>query len=146
MSSTINGQQGDGAGALQAFRKGHAIAEALAARDPANAEWQRNLMVSYAKLAGATEPTDAAAALDWWRKAFEQFDGMKRRGIMLPTDERALAFLRSKVGSEPAEPGTAQHLSPRPDASAAKPPTVGRNDPCPCGSGLKYKQCHGKLA
>ncbi|MDP2804595.1 MAG: preprotein translocase subunit SecA, partial [Gallionellaceae bacterium] len=22
---------------------------------------------------------------------------------------------------------------------------VGRNDPCPCGSGLKYKQCHGKL-
>ena len=23
---------------------------------------------------------------------------------------------------------------------------VGRNDPCPCGSGKKYKQCHGKLA
>ena len=23
--------------------------------------------------------------------------------------------------------------------------TVGRNDPCPCGSGLKYKNCHGKL-
>ena len=23
---------------------------------------------------------------------------------------------------------------------------VGRNDPCPCGSGQKYKQCHGKLA
>ncbi len=22
---------------------------------------------------------------------------------------------------------------------------VGRNDPCPCGSGIKYKQCHGKL-
>ncbi len=25
-------------------------------------------------------------------------------------------------------------------------PKVGRNDPCPCGSGKKYKQCHGKLA
>ena len=25
-------------------------------------------------------------------------------------------------------------------------PKVGRNDPCPCGSGRKYKQCHGKLA
>lgn len=25
-------------------------------------------------------------------------------------------------------------------------PRVGRNDPCPCGSGLKYKNCHGKLA
>ena len=23
-------------------------------------------------------------------------------------------------------------------------PRVGRNDPCPCGSGLKYKKCHGK--
>jgi preprotein translocase subunit SecA len=23
---------------------------------------------------------------------------------------------------------------------------VGRNDPCPCGSGKKYKQCHGKLS
>ena len=25
-------------------------------------------------------------------------------------------------------------------------PRVGRNEPCPCGSGKKYKQCHGKLA
>jgi preprotein translocase subunit SecA len=24
-------------------------------------------------------------------------------------------------------------------------PKVGRNAPCPCGSGKKYKQCHGKL-
>jgi preprotein translocase subunit SecA len=24
-------------------------------------------------------------------------------------------------------------------------PKVGRNDPCPCGSGKKFKQCHGKL-
>ena len=26
----------------------------------------------------------------------------------------------------------------------AKSTKVGRNDPCPCGSGKKYKQCHGK--
>jgi SEC-C motif-containing protein len=25
-------------------------------------------------------------------------------------------------------------------------PKVGRNDPCPCGKGLKYKQCCGKNA
>jgi preprotein translocase subunit SecA len=31
-------------------------------------------------------------------------------------------------------------------ATAANMPRVGRNDPCPCGSGKKYKQCHGKLA
>jgi preprotein translocase subunit SecA len=24
-------------------------------------------------------------------------------------------------------------------------PKVGRNDPCPCGSGKKFKQCHGRL-
>ncbi len=31
-------------------------------------------------------------------------------------------------------------------ASASDVPRVGRNDPCPCGSGKKYKQCHGKLS
>jgi preprotein translocase subunit SecA len=25
-------------------------------------------------------------------------------------------------------------------------PKIGRNDPCPCGSGKKYKQCHGRLS
>src|SRR4029453_6783476 len=40
-----------------------------------------------------------------------------------------------------------------PDEPEAKPQPfkrygdkIGRNDPCPCGSGKKYKQCHGKLA
>jgi preprotein translocase subunit SecA len=42
--------------------------------------------------------------------------------------------------------------SPRPEASgadAADPSTwgkVGRNEPCPCGSGRKFKHCHGKLS
>ena len=30
-------------------------------------------------------------------------------------------------------------------AAGAEIPRVGRNDPCPCGSGKKYKQCHGAL-
>jgi preprotein translocase subunit SecA len=30
--------------------------------------------------------------------------------------------------------------------AVAEVPKVGRNDPCPCGSGKKYKLCHGKLA
>jgi preprotein translocase subunit SecA len=29
---------------------------------------------------------------------------------------------------------------------AAQMPSVGRNEPCPCGSGKKFKFCHGKLA
>ncbi len=38
------------------------------------------------------------------------------------------------------------------EAAVARPtpadayPKVGRNDPCPCGSGKKYKQCHGRLS
>jgi preprotein translocase subunit SecA len=31
-------------------------------------------------------------------------------------------------------------------AAGTTVPRVGRNDPCPCGSGLRYKECHGKLA
>ncbi len=30
------------------------------------------------------------------------------------------------------------------DTVKRETPKVGRNDPCPCGSGKKYKQCHGK--
>jgi preprotein translocase subunit SecA len=39
-----------------------------------------------------------------------------------------------------------QHQST--DSLDQKPqmPRVGRNEPCPCGSGKKYKQCHGKLS
>lgn len=32
----------------------------------------------------------------------------------------------------------------RPDVGSRKNKKIGRNDPCPCGSGKKYKYCHGK--
>ncbi|TKB47684.1 preprotein translocase subunit SecA [Thalassotalea mangrovi] len=38
-----------------------------------------------------------------------------------------------------------QHESAGPLVSELPEKRVGRNDPCPCGSGKKYKQCHGKL-
>ena len=34
----------------------------------------------------------------------------------------------------------------KPNAALRQGPKVGRNDACPCGSGKKYKQCHGKLS
>jgi preprotein translocase subunit SecA len=37
---------------------------------------------------------------------------------------------------------------PKPKRDAQNPSTwgkVGRNEPCPCGSGKKYKQCHGMV-
>jgi len=39
--------------------------------------------------------------------------------------------------------GAAQAEAPKPVRAGAK---VGRNDPCPCGSGKKYKKCHGASA
>ena len=44
--------------------------------------------------------------------------------------------LQFQAGSQPAE-------APKPVRAGAK---VGRNDPCPCGSGKKYKKCHGAEA
>ncbi len=42
---------------------------------------------------------------------------------------------------QPEEPEAEQ----APQPFTRQQPKVGRNDPCPCGSGKKYKQCHGKL-
>jgi preprotein translocase subunit SecA len=42
----------------------------------------------------------------------------------------------SEMPAPPAQPATFVREEPK----------VGRNDPCPCGSGKKYKQCHGKLS
>ncbi|MGV3727389.1 preprotein translocase subunit SecA [Hydrogenophaga sp.] len=50
----------------------------------------------------------------------------------------------------PTETGETETISNAAIAAAASRPVgevprVGRNDPCPCGSGKKYKHCHGKL-
>jgi preprotein translocase subunit SecA len=49
--------------------------------------------------------------------------------------------------------GVSAELAEEPDEAKSRPQPmrrfgdkIGRNDPCPCGSGKKYKQCHGKLA
>jgi preprotein translocase subunit SecA len=45
--------------------------------------------------------------------------------------------------SEETDPATAAASA---ITAAGAVPRAGRNDPCPCGSGKKYKQCHGRLA
>jgi preprotein translocase subunit SecA len=46
--------------------------------------------------------------------------------------------------SAPSETGEVE-TSVDPATVQVAVPRVGRNEPCPCGSGKKYKQCHGKL-
>lgn len=45
-----------------------------------------------------------------------------------------------------AETRKALYLEQKKSGTIVKGPKVGRNDPCPCGSGKKYKQCCGKKA
>jgi preprotein translocase subunit SecA len=45
------------------------------------------------------------------------------------------AAMRRQQGGAPAQPQNPAKTMPK----------VGRNDPCPCGSGKKYKKCHGRL-
>ena len=59
-------------------------------------------------------------------------------------EERAERF-SNVTYTHPNEDGSvSQQLAASDDA--AEVPKVGRNDPCPCGSGKKFKLCHGKLA
>jgi len=46
----------------------------------------------------------------------------------------------------PTETGEAETTADSGILGSPDMPRVGRNDPCPCGSGKKYKQCHGKLS
>jgi preprotein translocase subunit SecA len=59
---------------------------------------------------------------------------------MVATKPDADGLVSSTTGPRPPTPGGP------PPASAAVPNPyagVGRNDPCPCGSGKKFKKCHG---
>jgi len=47
--------------------------------------------------------------------------------------------------THPNEDGSVSQVAD-PDTVVQDLPKVGRNDPCPCGSGKKYKACHGRLA
>ena len=48
--------------------------------------------------------------------------------------------------SAPDETGAAQVFADSTQEDTHAVPVVGRNEACPCGSGKKYKHCHGKLA
>jgi preprotein translocase subunit SecA len=55
----------------------------------------------------------------------------------------AMAMADALAGPAPAMAGAADSVDARNPGSWGQ---VGRNAPCPCGSGKKFKQCHGRLA
>jgi preprotein translocase subunit SecA len=104
---------------------------------------------------------------EYKREAFELFASMLDAIKLEVTQILMTVQVRSEADVEVAEaapaPGNVQyHHADYEEALGQSPedqPTdeehkpfvrtgqkVGRNDPCPCGSGKKYKQCHGKLS
>ncbi len=79
--------------------------------------------------------------VEYKRRAFEMFqdllnniraEAVRRLFLILPTGQ---ALARERRGASGAQMRV---------QSGAAPRSVGRNDPCPCGSGKKYKHCHGR--
>jgi preprotein translocase subunit SecA len=88
--------------------------------------------------------------------AFENFRAAQQQSLLSHNQQPAGQFGGSPAPSAPGPDGrrASDVVSEAADAAEAqvkakaKPvrtgPKVGRNDPCPCGSGKKYKQCCGK--
>jgi preprotein translocase subunit SecA len=97
------------------------------------------------------------------REAFEMFetflDQLKAEVVRIlmqvqiqAPEEAAAEIDQARASSQPSvsfhpEPDDPTHPDQDPGVSVSgKLQRVGRNDPCPCGSGKKFKQCCGKLA
>ena len=97
-------------------------------------------------------------------EAFQLFETMleslrvdvtKRLGQIRPMTEEEQAALMAQQAAAQAAPAVGADPTPAQAAAGAKPgfdpadPTTwgdpARNDPCPCGSGEKFKHCHGRL-
>lgn len=71
----------------------------------------------------------------------ENPDNVKREQVATPT-QASLENFNPQQGPVPGEQNTNAPEAPKQQPIRVE--KVGRNDPCPCGSGLKYKKCHGK--
>ncbi len=83
----------------------------------------------------------------------QQGDGQLKEGREQRTDMSKMKVRKDELvtsggGAEMMQQGNDYHdpSTPVKQEPIKVGPKVGRNDPCPCGSGKKYKQCHGKEA
>ncbi len=63
-----------------------------------------------------------------------------------PDMEHLLSGSQSDLVADAFNPNDDDETDYSPEALAERGVVVHRNEPCPCGSGLKYKHCHGKLS
>ncbi|MET1218755.1 MAG: preprotein translocase subunit SecA [Glaciecola sp.] len=94
---------------------------------------------------------------EYKRESFELFSDMlenlkvevisllSKVQVQAESDVEAVEEQRKAAAAQPTQTNTPQDKSGTVSIGRREGPKVGRNDPCPCGSGKKYKQCHGKL-
>ena len=105
------------------------------------------LAESRARIRGSV--TDAIGEMSAWA-CFHERPRRRRRPRGLPLDVEEDLFERDDPGFSPSAFGAPSGPPPsspwKPDEPYRRDPATvtGRNDPCPCGSGKKFKQCHGK--
>ncbi len=81
-------------------------------------------------------------------QAIAQHMGLSLNALCVMALRSQVAYLSRTYGPPPLRPAGLQATTP-PASSVpvvskpARVPRVGPNQPCPCGSGLKYKRCHG---
>ena len=76
--------------------------------------------------------------------AFEQFLASLPQFLQSPDESGGVIETREPARLQQPEPSLDAILAAR--QKVQQPVQVGRNDPCPCGSGRKFKMCCGKSA
>ena len=79
-------------------------------------------------------------------RIFEEGEVNESRPAMRKPEPKVVASKEdySGIGEVSHEEVIAQSAPKIPQNPIRNDMKVGRNDPCPCGSGKKFKQCHGK--
>ncbi len=95
------------------------------------------------------EPQKAAIPRDKEKERQLVERGAANKSEEVNEEQAAGDVARARAEARAAKRGGAKPGEPQGDDEAKEPvrrerPKVGRNDPCPCGSGKKYKKCHGK--
>ena len=122
----------------------------------AAAEFSRKDATSWAKNATFTklevlateagQPSDTTGLVDFAATYVEQGRTLvlRERSLFVREGREAAAHGFARAASPDATPGPWRYVGrQKGDTLKRDAPRVGRNDPCPCGSGLKFKKCHG---
>jgi preprotein translocase subunit SecA len=93
-------------------------------------------------LAGGAVRKDSAAPIG----AAAPVEGAPPRAGSAGTGASAAGVFAQAQASKPTPEGVGDPGAERGTTVTRSMPKVGRNEPCPCGSGKKYKKCHGRNA